>query len=264
MKKIILTTVGLISVAGLACASDDFSYTATATPGSSPDGVDQNNNSVSVWTISQEPGVTGGGASGAYYGSAFSGEAPGWQIWSSPGSLSTGDGGFIQAATTFAGGALSTGQTVSINFEMRAIDPGLDVGVSLLNGSGPAVTFGIFGGEPNSGYPYTGNGYFYSDAASADSSAGSMGYQYQSEFNIAFTVTGANTYSAVAGSDSWSGTFNGQLLGLQVFNDGAGNASDVDFNNLTVAGVPEPSVPGLASIGGALLLGHLRRNKIRG
>lgn len=252
-----------MGIAGLAYASDDFSYTATGTPGTSPDGVDQNNNPVSVWTIEQQPGVTGGGSSGAYYGSAFSGEASGWQIWSSPGSLSTGDGGFIQAINDFSGGALNIGQTVSINFEMRAADPGRDVGVSLLNGSGAAITFGIYGGEPDASYPYTGSGYFYTDAGSAGASAGSMSYQYQSEFNIAFTVTGANTYDAVAGSDSWSGTFDGQLLGIEVFNDGAGNASDVDFNNLSVASVPEPGVLVLAFLGGVLFLVCQRRNNVR-
>jgi hypothetical protein len=66
-----------------------------------------------------------------------------------------------------------------------------------------------------------------------------MGYQYQSYFNIAFTVTGAGTYSAVAGSDAWSGTYSGSLLGMQVFDIKGGNGSDVGFNNLTV--VPEPS-----------------------
>jgi hypothetical protein len=259
-----MTIIGLMGVAGAAHASNDFSYTATAAPGSSPDGEDQNGNPVSVWTIGQQPGVTGGGTSGEYYGTAFSGETlSGWQIWSSPGSLPPGDGGFIEASNTFAGGALNIGQTVSLNFEMRATDPGQDVGVSLLNSSGNAVTFGIYGGEPNSGYPYTGNGYFYTDAGSTDVSAGSMGYQYQSEFDIAFTVTGANTYSAVAGSDSWSGTFNGQLLGMEVFNDGAGNGSDVAFNNLAITTIPEPGVLGLASVGGALLLVHQRRNKIR-
>jgi len=254
MKKILLTVVGLMSVAGLAYASNNFSYTATGTPGSSPDGVDQNNNPVSVWTIAQNPGVTGGGISGAYEGTAFAGETlSGWQIWSSPGGLATGDGGFIEASNIFAGGALSVGQTVSINYEMRATDPGRDVGVSLLNGSGDAITFGIYGGEPNSGYPYTGTGYFYSDAGSTDVSAGGMTYQYQSEFNIAFTVTGANTYSAVAGSDAWSGTFNGSLLGIDVFNYGAGNGSDVAFNNLTIA-VPEAGTLSLFSLGTAALL----------
>ena len=47
----------------------------------------------------------------------------------------------INSYDTFAGGALAIGQTVSINFVMRATDPAANgfhgqVGVSLLNGSG--------------------------------------------------------------------------------------------------------------------------------
>lgn len=264
MKKILLAVFGTIGLTMVAAASDNFSYSATGTPGSTPDGVDQNNNPVNVWTLTQTSGVTGGGTSGAYFGTAFSGETlSGWQIWTSPGSLDTGDGGFIDASDLFSGGALSVGQTVSIDFEMRAIDPGRDVGVSLLNGSGDAITFGIYGGEPGA-YPYTGNGYFYSDAGSTDVSAGSMGYQYQSEFNIAFTVTGADTYSAVAGSDSWTGTFSGSLLGIDVFNDGAGNGSDMGFNNLTVAGpVPEPGTASLVSLGLALSFFGFRKTQAK-
>jgi hypothetical protein len=261
MKKTLVTIIGLLGITGLAYASNDFSYTATATPGSSPDGVDQNNNPVSVWTLAQNPGVTGGGISGAYEGTSFSGETlSGWQIWSSPGSLAVGDGGFIEASNIFAGGALSIGQTVSLNFEMRAADPGRDVGISLLNGSGDAITFGIYGGEAGP-YPYTGSGYFYSDAGSSYVSAGGMGYQYQNEFNVAFTVTGANTYSAVAGSDSWSGTFNGSLLGIDVFNYGAGNGSDLAFNNLTVA-VPETGTLSLFGLGSAILLMGWRLRRV--
>jgi hypothetical protein len=236
MKRTILILVSVVFAVRLASASDTFSYTATSTPGSAPDGVDQNANPVSVWTVAQNPGVTGGGTSGAYYGTAFGGETlTGWQIWSSPSALPAGGGGFIEASNIFAGGPLTVGQTVSINFEMRAVDAGRDVGVSLLNANGDAITFGIYGGEPNATFPYPGNGYFYSDAGSTDVSAGAMGYQYQSEFSISFTVTGPNTYSAICGSDSWSGTFNGQLLGIDVFNYGAGNGSDMAFNNLTVA-----------------------------
>jgi hypothetical protein len=84
-----------------------------------------------------------------------------------------------------------------------------------------------------------------------------MGYQYQSEFNIAFTVTGANTYGAVAGSDAWSGTFSGSLMGMDVFNLGAGDASDVAFNNLTV--IPEPSTIAFVGIGLGLLIGRRYR-----
>ena len=259
MKKVALILISLIGAAGMASASSIFSYSATAAPGNSPsDGIDvfNGNAPVEVWSVAVVPSGTGGGA-GAYYGTAFAGETlSGWQIWSSPFGTGTGNGGSVDATTTFAGGALAIGQTVSIDFEMRAIDPGKEVGVSLLNGSGDAITFGIFGGEPNATYPYIGSGYYYTDAGSTYASAGSMGYQYQSQFNIAFTVTGADNYSAVAGSDTWSGTFSGSLIGMDVFNYGAGDASDVAFNNLTV--VPEPSTWAMLAVGSMAMFGWRR------
>jgi hypothetical protein len=224
---------------GLASASNNFSYTAIAAPGSTPDGenVYDSDASDNVWTVTFTPGTGTGSAQGAYLGTAFSGETlSGWQIWDSPGSSSNSNGvsGNVDSVDTFAGGALSVGQTVSLNYEMRSTSLGTQVGVSLLNGSGAAITVGIFGQEPNVANPYTGNGYYYTDAGSTYAPAGSMGYQYQVEFPIAFTITGTNTYLATWGSDSWTGTFNGPLTGIDVFNYSAGNGSDVGFNNLTV------------------------------
>ena len=53
------------------------------------------------------------------------------------------------ANTTFPGGALTVGQTVSINFNMRdnPIPDYHKEALSLLNSSGNAITFGIFGGD---------------------------------------------------------------------------------------------------------------------
>jgi hypothetical protein len=256
MKKALLCLISVAGIIGVTSASNDFSYTATASPGNSPDGVDQASNPLQVWTLTTTPGFSGADGSGAYYGSQPSlGNA--WQLYSYQND-GVGNGGSAFANTTFAGGALAIGQTVSINFNMRATDPGTQVGLSLLSGSGNAITFGIFGGEPNVTYPYTGNGYYYTDAGSSFASAGSMGYQYQSYFNIAFTVTGANTYNAVAGSDSWSGTFAGSLIGMLVFDAAAGNGSDVGFNNLAVATVPEPSTLAMLAASGVGIIGWRR------
>jgi hypothetical protein len=244
MKRIILILVSVLCAVRLASASDIFSYTATGNPGSQPDGTDQNSNPVNVWTLIQTPGGTNGAndngadGQGVYFGNPDGGGGIGgssensWQEYSYQND-GTGLGGSVDATNQFAGGALTSGQTVSLNFVMRATDPSSSgrppgtVGVSLLSGTNVAVEFYIYGGGP--GY------YLYNDAGSTNKSAGSMSYQYQSAFKISFTITGANTYTANAGSDTWSGTFNGPLTGIDVFNHAGGNGSDVGFNNLSVA-----------------------------
>ncbi len=239
MKRALLILIGVISVVRLASASNNFSYTATAAPGSTPDGVDQNSNPVNVWTVVTTPGGTNGAGdsgedgSGVYFGSPFGGGLGNvWQEYSYQND-GVALGGSVDSYNTFAGGALAVGQTVSINFEMRATDPAANgypagqVGVSLLNGTNIAINFYIYGGGPG--------WYFYTDAGTNAADAGPMTYEYQSPFNIFFTVTGTNTYLAVAGSDTWTGRFNGSLTGIDVFDHAGGNGSDVGFNNLTVA-----------------------------
>jgi len=253
MKKVVSTLISLIGAVGLASAADNVSYTASDAPGNAPDGVDQSSNPVQVWQQTQ-----GTGGSGSGYGT-WTLIPNYWQIYSYPDANNVI--GTITETHMFTGGALGVGQTVSLDFEMSATNPQTDVGVDLLNGSGAAVTFGIYGAEPDATNPwYTGSGYFYSDAGSGgDVNAGSMGYQYHSAFNISFTVTGANTYSAVAGTDSWNGTFSGSLLGIDVFNNAAGNGSDVAFNNLTV--VPEPGTMAFVGISLLMLFGFGRNRE---
>src|SRR5208337_16465 len=159
MKIPILTLLTTLGAATLACASNNFSYTATSAPGNQPDGVDQNSNPVNVWTVmATAGGINGTGdngqdGSGVYIGSPAGGEFSGWQEYSYQND-GVGLGGSVNAYNTFAGGALAIGQTVSLNFEMRATDPATDgrpagqVGVSLLNGSANAITFYIYGGGP--------------------------------------------------------------------------------------------------------------------
>src|SRR5580693_2633774 len=188
MNKVLLFIVSLVSAASLASAANVVSYTATADPNSSPDGVDQSANPVDVWTVTTTPGATGSDGSGSYFGSPFGPPNLGnaWQMYSYQNS-GTGNGGSAFANTTFAGGALTIGQTVSIGFEMRALDPpNGQAGLSLMNGSGTAITFAIIGGGPNH--------YYYTDGGSTNANAGPLGYQYQNPFTIAFTVTGPGTY----------------------------------------------------------------------
>ncbi|HXR48581.1 MAG TPA: hypothetical protein VN784_14185 [Candidatus Limnocylindrales bacterium] len=239
MKKVILIIISVVSAVRLASASNNFSYTATAAPGSTPDATDQNTNPVTVWTnVFYAGGTNGLGDSGAdgsgvYFGAPFAGGLGNvWQMYSYQND-GVGLGGSVDSYNTFAGGALAVGQTVSIDFEMRSTDPAStngpagEVGVSLMNGTNTAIKFYIYGGGPG--------WYFYTDAGTNAAKAGAMTYQYQAPFNIAFTVTGANTYLAVAGSDTWTGTFNGSLTGIDVFDHRGGNNSDVGYNHLKVA-----------------------------
>src|SRR6266478_7131245 len=123
MNKILLFIVSLVSAASLASAAGNVSYTATANPSGSPDGVDQSANPVDVWTVTTTPGFNGSDGSGSYFGSPFGPPNLGnaWQMYSYQNS-GVGHGGSAYSTTTFAGGALAIGQTVSINFNMRALD----------------------------------------------------------------------------------------------------------------------------------------------
>jgi len=266
MKKILSYIAALVSAASLASAANNVSYTATADPSGSPDGVDQSANPVDVWTVTTTPGFNGSDGSGSGFFAPFGPPNLGntWQLYSYQNS-GVGHGGSAYATTTFTGGALAIGQTVSIGFEMRALDnpsggtnlsTSGQAGLSLLNSSGNAITFAIIGGGPNN--------YYYTDAGSTNANAGPLTYQYQNPFIVALTVTGPGTYSAIASNasntDSWSGTFSGSLIGMQMFNVKGGNGSDVGFNNLSV--VPEPSTLSLV-VGGLVFLGYAFRRGAR-
>ncbi len=81
MNKILLFIVSLVSAASLASAANNVSYTATANPSGSPDGVDQSANPVDVWTVTTTPGFNGTDGAGSYYASQPSlGNA--WQMYS--------------------------------------------------------------------------------------------------------------------------------------------------------------------------------------
>ncbi len=137
MKCVLLTIIGIVGLVGIASGSNDLSYTATGSPGATPDGVDQNNNPVDVWTEVLTLGGTNGtgdngeDGSGVYFGNPDGSGGIGgtsensWQEYSYQND-GVGLGGSANAYNTFAGGALLIGQTVSLNFVMRATDPATD------------------------------------------------------------------------------------------------------------------------------------------
>src|SRR5882724_5385971 len=80
MKKILLFIAALVSAASLASAANNVSYTATADPNSSPDGVDQSANPVDVWTVTTTPGFNGSDGQ-----EVTSGRRSDHPIWAMPG-----------------------------------------------------------------------------------------------------------------------------------------------------------------------------------
>jgi hypothetical protein len=145
---------------------------------------------------------------------------------------------------------LGVGQAVTIDWANRAIDTGNSVGVSLMSTGAPAVTFKFVGGDANGVYRYD-------DAGGAGQSTGEP-FAYQSMRTLKFAITSPGTYSASYGTSTWSGTYAGTIDGIQVFNNGGGNGSDVPFNNLVV--VPEPAslVLAILSVASTLIVRRAR------
>ena len=156
----------------------------------------------------------------------------------------------------FAGGALSIGQTVSINFLANSVDTGREYGIRLLNGTNFVLSLSFVGGDV----------YRYYDG----SSSGNSPFSYQRNgFNFAYTQNTATTYTVVAtaiGSITVIGTFSGTDGAggapdtMQIYNESAGMDNNVLTNNFAI--VPEPSSYAFLGTGLGLCLWSLRRRQV--
>jgi len=240
--QLVCVAAGVVGAAGWASAATPVSYTATAAPSANPDGVDQTNTPVDVWQEVITPGTSGG--AGSYSNPTW---YPGaWTLYS----YNDATGGSIDEYHTFAGGAISVGQTVSIGIANSAIATGQHVGFSLIDGGSP-INFYFVGGD-SSGH------YRYDDAGGTDQDTG-LGFEYQTPITVSITLTSATTYSATAGTASWSGTYSGAITEMDVYNHAAGDGSDLGYDNLTVSAVPEPVSAGLIGVLGVPALLRRRR-----
>ena len=256
VRKVFWLMVMVCMTISLVNAALVTSYTASDSPGSDPDG---NGNTADVWT------VTGfGGAGRSYKQDWQDGNQDVWAIWDRSTSV---DGGpsETQATHTFAGGALTVGQSVSIDYAHNTyIDDDGSIGVRFLDGSTTEAAVVFWGGDD----------YFSKYDTGGSSGLTTKYYDRYDLFQVVFTLTGANTYSMTlsegsitdvlygnGGDDqnpdvgsvvaSWTGTFTGSsITGIQVFTAG-GDSSDQWFDNLTV--VPEPATIILFGVGGLLL-----------
>ncbi len=223
--------------AAFANAADLVSYTASASPGDSPDA---NNNTINVWTVTGD-----GGASRSFLQGMQDGNAQMWAIWD------LNDGGGTYATHTFAGGPLTVGQSVSIDWAHNInIQNGRSIGIRLRDGSNTEVAVVFLGGK-----------IVYSrwDSATGAYTDVAKYYDRYDIFQVVFTLTGPNSYemTITEGSipdnpagwgnnsddanpdvgpiiDRWAGTFTGSAItGIQVYTEG-GNDSDQWFDNLTI------------------------------
>ena len=234
---------GVVGAAGFASAATVVNLTATASPGSNPDATN-GTTSVDAWAETTQAGTSGG--AGSYYFAGSGWNANSWVIYSYPDAT----GPRIDETHAFDT-PVAVGQTVSMTFGNSALTTGQSVGFSL---TGTPLAFSFTGGD-------TSGHYRYADASTAGGDTG-LGFAYQNQFAVSFTLTSATTYTATAGAMNFSGTYTGAVTAIDVFNDRAGNSSDVAFNALSVTGTPtgtpEPATVGLLGLVGTALL-HRRR-----
>lgn len=222
-----------VFVTAHAQAATVASYTPTNDPNLSPDAVDQLSNPVDLWTCAINSGA-----------GSFSDNATYWGLWS--------DSAQATATTTFAGGALDVGQTVSLGFYNIYIND--QIGLDLL--SGGTSVFSLYFHTGGSDYQYWDNGGVKDTG---------VGWTYESYTPFTFTLTGADTYSATYGSQSWSGTLGnggGDVTGLDWYSNAQSpTTSNVQIDDYSITGVPEPGQVALMTFGGAILIGWFGRRR---
>ena len=232
MKARILSLIAAAAVA----ATSVFAATGGSDNAAGYSGLangDNGGSGFSAWS------TTGGGTSGSYIGDSAaqgfgdintSGKA--WGFWGNP-----SGGNYINATRGFSGGALSVGQTFSIDLAIawRNGNKGIDI---IGNGGVSIFNFNVG-----------------SDQYQVNGSDQGWSYDQTSIINISITATGAGTYDATVtrGAQSFSSSFANAGagvtgFGLYVADTDAGN----DLNNLfanNAAVVPEPSTLVLGAFG---------------
>jgi hypothetical protein len=237
MKKITTLFLATIVTPCALFAATPAVYVPTASPSSNPDAT-VGGIPVDAWITNLPSG------SGDFFAS------PSWALYSISAEAS--------ATHTFAGGALLTNQTVSVNFANGGMANGFAVGIRLLSAGTPVFSLYFLGGGPGT--------YSYSDAGGSGQNSG-VDFSYFGTNTLSFTktVTGyAASFGGASPSNGWSGTLSlSSVDSIQVFNDSHQNTGDnqVYWNSLSVSGVPEPSSFGVILGVGllALILGRRMR-----
>lgn len=191
--------------------------------------------------------LNAGGGGGAYIGGTGQGASPSFGLFAS----SSDVGAFSTATRGFTGGALSAGQTFSIDLGNTGVDLGApgQVGINLQDGGVTVFELKFIGGNTN---------WLLNDGGS-DFSAG-QGFAANTSLTFSFTYEGGSTYSYSFGSGSGSNfvassTISG-IDGFELYSSRQGGSENFGANNISI--VPEPSITLLGSLG---ILGLLRRRR---
>lgn len=244
MKKLLVTLAGMSLLAASSNAATNGTWNGT-------NGGSWSGSQLQGWTSVSTPAT-----SGSYNAGTIANMTTGaWSLWSETNQS--------QSRWDFAGGALSTGQSFSMDWRNNSIASGRTITLSLRRSDGTeAFGFRFLGGGTN--YEIKGDGTWFVE------DSGTSGYQ-NTAINLQFDLISVNTYvfTATRKSDNFqmlqTGTYGlGGTSGLgltyfEVYNDARlVGTSDLNFNSITV--IPEPSTAALLGLGlGAFAL--LRRRK---
>jgi hypothetical protein len=179
-----------------------------------------------------------------------------WGLYANSGNVS-------DAVRPFTGGALTIGQTVTINLDQGYEDTGATVGIGLQNSSFDNLmeVYYIGGDSVNS--------WKKNDAAGQSDLSPNVPFSGDG-FHLEITLATATTYTGVLTSnDGGSATFSGTLISplggqditqVRLFNANSGMGDNANFYGNSLAIVPEPSTVVLVGLGMLGVLA-LRRRK---
>lgn len=235
MKKTLITSLALTAglVAYGANIGDDNA--SNAPYGDGWQSTDNGGTGLGAWTLNA------GGSGGHYIGTTGEGADPSFGLFSGGNTASD----FANAERDFTGGALTTGQTFSIDLGNTGVDSGGgEIGLNLTDGGSTVFTLKFVGGDFN---------WLINDGGSDFGS----GQAFASDTELAFTFTyeGANNYSYTFGSSASGSNFNATntingIDGFRLFTNEQGSGENFGANDISV--VPEPGA--FALLGGLMAL----------
>lgn len=243
MNKIANCFIALVSTCSLSIAATNGTWTGT-------NGGSWGSGQLQGWTSVSTPG-----GSGSYNAGAITNMGTGaWSLWS--------DSAQSQSRWTFGGGAVSTGQSYSIDWRNLSISNGNVVQLSLYRSDGTeAFGFRFMGG--GSFYEIKGDGTWFSeDSMGYLNTAITLKFDLISTNSYVFTATrkSDNTVVMQTGTYTLGGTSGLGLTYFEVY-DNARSPGSGDLNLNTINVVPEPATWALLA-GGLTTVMVFRRRRI--